>query len=102
MCNSNSVGGSSRGQQTLDSYCQLCHSPLETLEKSLKPCLDRSSCLWQVATHCQQMEPLLALCLFTGLSHSSLSLLCNAGCKAELCHCRQRYRPPPLLLLLYL
>jgi len=32
MCNSNSVGVSSRGQQTLDSYCQLCHSPLESRE----------------------------------------------------------------------
>jgi len=77
-----SVGGSSRGQRTLDSQCQLCHSPLETLEKSLKPCLSRLSCLWRVATHCQQMEPLLALCLFPGLSHSSLSLLCNAGCRS--------------------
>jgi len=83
---------------------------LYSLEKSLKPCLDRSSCPWRVTTHCQQMEPLLALCLFPGLSHSSLSLhvLCTTctlpiGCKAELCNFRQRYHPPSLLpLLLYL
>ena len=31
----------------------------------------RRACLWRVVTHCQQMEPLLALCRFPGLSHSS-------------------------------
>ena len=87
----------------MDSYTTA--TGLYSLEKSLKPCLDCSSCPWRVATHCQQMEPLLALCLFPGLSHSSLSLhvLCNAlpiGCKAELCNYRQRYHPPSLLLYL--
>jgi len=46
-----------------------------SLVTSLKPSLDRSSCPWRVATHCQQMEPLLARCQFPGLSHSSLNLL---------------------------
>jgi len=69
---------------TVDGYATA--TSLESLEKSLKPCLDHSSCPWRMATHCQQMESLLlpALYLFPGLSHSSLSLhvLCNAGCRS--------------------
>ena len=62
---------------TVDSYTTA--TGLYSPEKSLKPRLDRSSCPWRVATHCQQMEPLLALCLFPGLSHNSLSLPRNCA-----------------------
>ena len=83
------------------------HRPLD-LQKSLKPRLDRSSCPWRVATHCQQMEPLLALCLFPGLNHNSLSLPWNCATTDKdtahhhrcCCCCvtdRRRHLPPGTL-----
>ena len=76
-----------REQWTLDSYTyrheySRClwlyhsHSRLESREVA------ETTSARVMATHCQQMEPLSALCLFPGLSHSSLSLLCNAGCRS--------------------
>ena len=95
------VGCNSRGQ------LYHSHSPPESREDTKT--MSRPLVV-PVAIHCQQMEPLLAVCLFPGLSHSSLSwAYCvmqvgtlPTGCKAELCHYRQTYRPPSLLLLLYL
>jgi len=42
--------------------------PANKIFKSVQIC----ACPWRVATHRQQVEPLLALCRFPGMSHSSL------------------------------
>jgi len=58
------VGCNSRGQ------LYHSHSPPESREDTKT--MSRPLVV-PVAIHCQQMEPLLAVCLFPGLSHSSLS-----------------------------
>ena len=89
-----------------------CTTGLYILQKSLKPCLDRSSRRargeWRLTV--SRWSPCWP-CTWSQVWATAAWAYCimqvatlPTGCKAELCHYRQRYHPPSLLLqlLLYL